>query len=151
MNTPLRKNMSTFFVAVALAAVSVAAMASDRVGTDPIPGIDLKLAMKASVSSAILYGTTDEHGGCTFTALPPGTYSLKFKVNGKKYKVSTDDAGEKIRIDAPTAETSDNKNKSAASPIVYTKSFGDVIVTVEVYGTSLRSNLNLSKSNVAKK
>ena len=151
MNTPVRRSMRTFFVAVALAAVSVAAMASDRVGTDPIPGVDVKLSMKASVSSAILYGTTDEQGGCTFTDLPPGTCSLKFKVNGKKYKVSTNDAGEKIRIDSPTAETSEKKNRSATSPVVYTKSLGDVIVTVEVFGNSLRSNLNLSKSNVDRK
>jgi len=136
-------------VAVALLMVSSAAQAGDRLPGDPIPGASVKVGRKPPGSGTIVAkGTTDVQGNCTFKDLPPGTYFLKFVVDGKKYKVSANDAGQLITVAAPPSGNGTATSRIAVMPVVYTKNLGEVVVTVEIVGNALSSNLNLSKSNV---
>lgn len=149
MNTKLWRVTSRGFVVAALVMVSSAVWAGDRVPGDPIPGASVKVGRKPPGAGKIVaQGTTDAQGSCTFKDLPAGTYFLKIEVNGQKHRVSANDAGELITIAAPPSGDGATTSRVANLPVVYTKNLGEVIVTVEIVGNSLRSNLNLSKSNI---
>ena len=126
---------------------SLAAQTGDRIPGDPIPGASVKVGRKPPIKDKfVAQGTTDETGRCTFTDLGPGTYFLKLEVGGKSHKVEAGDAGDPITIAPPPAGGA--STRMAVKPVVSTKKVGQMIVTIEVVGTSLAVNLNLSKSNV---
>ena len=149
MNTKMWRVAGLSLVAMAFTISNAVAQTDERVPGDPIPGATVKVGRKPPKGGTIVAeGTTDAQGNCTFKDLAPGTYFLKFEVNGKKYKVSADDAGELITIASPPTGDGETTTRMSNRPVVYTKNLGEVIVTVEIHGSFLASNLNLSKSNV---
>lgn len=149
MSTKAWRVMGLFLGAAILAIPTTFAQTADRTPGDPIPGATVKVGRKPPGSGKIVaQGTTDDQGRCTFKDLAPGTYFLRFELNGHKYEVAANDAGERITVAAPPKAEGETSTRMAVRPIVYTKDLGEVIVTVEVVGSALTSNLNLSKSNV---
>jgi hypothetical protein len=139
--------LSLFAATCAIGAV--VAQTNDRLPGDPIPGASVKVGRKPPKAGTIVAeGTTDAHGQCRFADLPPGMYFARFEVNGRKYEVAANDAGDPITIAAPPSGNGDTTTRISTKPVVYTKDLGEVLVTIEIQGNSLTSNLNLSKSNV---
>jgi hypothetical protein len=134
-------------VAVASVLVSAAAFAMD---TDPIPGADVKVGRKPPGGGTIVaQSTTDAQGSFSFENLKPGTYFVRFTVAGRTHEVAANPAGDKLRIAKPEApELGSVDSRRAGVAETFTVDFGEVAVTLEILGSSIRGSINKARSNI---
>ena len=119
---------------------------------DPLPGIPILVGRKPpGGNNTIAQGTTDASGSFTFKNLPVGTFFVRFEAGGKSYEVFENKTGSPIRISPavtplPPGSAAGRESRVVATPVVTTKTFGDVIVTVEVLGNTLTARIAKQKN-----
>ncbi len=134
--------MRTFLAVLAMMAAGSLAFAMEG---EPIPGASVKVGRKPPGSSNTLAtGVTDAQGSSTFEKLPDGTFYVLFQVGGTSYEVFESESGEPVRISSTVSSPytiGPRTSRAAATPVVTTRSFGDVTVTIEVLGTTLKASI----------
>lgn len=135
--------------AVAVASVLVSAVAFAMEG-DPIPGADVKVGRKPPGGGIIVaQGTTDAQGSFSFENLKPGTYFVRVTVADRSYEVAANPGGGKLKIAQPAAaEAAGVDSRQALVAETFTVNYGEVAVTLEILGTSIRGSINKARSNI---
>jgi len=119
---------------------------------EPIPGASVKVGRKPPGGPrSIAQGTTDEQGSFTFKNVPDGTFYVMFEVGGTTYEIFQNETGNPIRVSPavtplPPGSGAGRESRVVAAPVVTTKSFGDVIVTVEVLGSTITAKIAKQKN-----
>jgi hypothetical protein len=137
---------------LAVAVLMLASSLAIALEGDPIPGATVKVGRKPPGGPhSIAQGTTDAQGSYTFKDLPDGTFYVLFEVGGKSYEVFENEARVPIRVSPavtplPPGSSAGRESRIVTTPIVTTKSFGDVTATVEVLGNTIRATIAKQKN-----
>jgi hypothetical protein len=137
---------------LAVAVLMLASSLAIALEGDPIPGANVKVGRKPPGGPhSIAQGTTDAQGSYTFKDLPDGTFYVLFEVGGKSYEVFENEARVPIRVSPavtplPPGSSAGRESRIVTTPIVTTKSFGDVTATVEVLGNTIRATIAKQKN-----
>jgi hypothetical protein len=119
---------------------------------DPIPGASVKIGRKPPGGPhSIAQGTTNAQGSFTFKDVPDGTFFVTFEVGGKSYEVFENETGVPIRVSPavtplPAGSSAGRESRIAATPVVTTRTIGDVTVTIEVLGTTITARIAKQKN-----
>ncbi len=137
---------------LAVAVFMLASSSAIALEGDPIPGASVKVGRKPPGGPhSIAQGTTDAQGSYTFKDLPDGTFYVLFQVGDTSYEVSQNEAGDPVRVSAAMMPDSPytigaRTSRMAATPVVTTKSFGDVTATIEVLGNTIKATIAKQKN-----
>jgi len=137
---------------LAVAVLMLASSLAIALEGDPIPGASVKVGRKPPGGPhSIAQGTTDAQGSYTFKDLPDGTFYVLFEVGGKSYEVFENEASVPIRVTPavtplPPGSSAGRESRIVTTPIVTTKSFGDVTATIEVLGNTIKATIAKQKN-----
>jgi hypothetical protein len=155
-------------ILIAFYSVSIS-FAQERIPSDPIPGVDVKLGRKPPGGGQIIAsGKTNEKGEFDFKNLAPGIYYVEFAIKEKGIKNATQAViSEDIMLstsstavnptatrDAVIAGNPQTQQKSKEDPnLVKTKKimtdqYGEVELVVTYQGDMIRGSINVSRSNI---
>lgn len=137
---------------LAVAVLMLASSLAIALEGEPIPGASVKIGRKPPGGPhSIAQGTTDAQGSYTFKDLPDGTFYVLFEVGGKSYEVFENEARVPIRVSPavtplPPGSSAGRESRIVTTPIVTTKSFGDVTATIEVLGNTIKATIAKQKN-----
>ena len=117
--------------------VTLAASVAMGLEGEPIPGADVKVGRRPPRSGTIVAeGTTDVNGSVVFKDLAEDTYFVLITIGESIHEINQNEAGDTIRpIGARTAR------RGVSKPVVFTETYGDVGVTIEVVDDSIKVSL----------